>query len=604
MAIKKEHLKYPIYLFVAILVAKLGYIVIESFYNYHVLLTTTSPDLNKESIEELNRNGHRISAVGITLLLVPIFYIVIKRFSNTIVYTSMLIFTILTYIASYNLLNKTVDYIVEVNKEKRHDAYYINIFKYGILNNIFSYNSFINTEKIQNNKIDVNDRIILTNTFLLLPADETLIEKLKQRGKEKVADIYIQKYKKEDYNTKYKAFEQATKEISTLWKEFNKARNNLDKQIKDIHDTKKIRKAHDKLIQTLKEKYNKYLDAWRGIDYKIEYQTNNTKLKSIQKDLNKYFRYKSNSKAQQKYKQTMQNKFGHYIEPTRWLNYNNDVSYHSITAVIKEEIYIKAMNKSNNIPKGLSPKSFSNHINVKVEVSKRLKKDGILIPYNFDYSYIQFKKYYKIAAIKKANTGPKKFYKKLEKKIGKNDLKLNFTWNNFINSKFIKHKIEISLKTDNKEDFKNIFNAIKSKDLANFKKLVYLPKIISEVDKMMYMHDDFLDGGKATEQGDEAIKLLYIPPFALSVSIIALLLNIVTIFGMLLVFTNKVPRIVINIVKVALITILIYIPIISTYKSLDNTMLEKIKTPELTAYLNFLEWISYYEQVNAKLHTK
>jgi len=40
---------------------------------------------------------------------------------------------------TYNLLNYAIDSIVESNKEKRHDAYYVNIFKYGILNNIFAY---------------------------------------------------------------------------------------------------------------------------------------------------------------------------------------------------------------------------------------------------------------------------------------------------------------------------------------------------------------------------------------------------------------------------------------------------------------------------------
>ena len=132
-----NNLKYPLYLFIALIVAKFGYIIVESFYNYHVLVTTTNAELNKDVIEELNRNGHRISSIGITLLLIPFFYLVVKKFSHNIIYSTIAITTIATYFFTYNMLNHTIDYIVESNKEKRHDAYYVNIFKYGILNNIF-----------------------------------------------------------------------------------------------------------------------------------------------------------------------------------------------------------------------------------------------------------------------------------------------------------------------------------------------------------------------------------------------------------------------------------------------------------------------------------
>ncbi len=219
--LKSSNLKYPLYLFIAILVAKFGYIIIESFYNYHVLTVTTSPSLTKETIEELNTNGHRISAIGITLLLIPFLYLMVKRFNKNIMIGLLTIMSITTYLVSFEGLNVVVDKIVQENKDKRHDAYYVNIFKYGILNNIFAYNSFIDNNKIQNNTIDVNDRILLTNTFLLLHADKKLISKLKERGKEKVADLYIDRNAKEDYQLKFNQFKDASQEIAILWNKLN-----------------------------------------------------------------------------------------------------------------------------------------------------------------------------------------------------------------------------------------------------------------------------------------------------------------------------------------------------------------------------------------------
>ena len=58
LAWSKERLKYPLFLFLLIFWAKIGYVALESFYNYYVLITTTSPDLNQETLYELKKNGY------------------------------------------------------------------------------------------------------------------------------------------------------------------------------------------------------------------------------------------------------------------------------------------------------------------------------------------------------------------------------------------------------------------------------------------------------------------------------------------------------------------------------------------------------------------
>ena len=593
MQINTKHLKYPLYLFLTILVAKIAYVSVESFYNYYVLVTTTNADLNEATLKELNKNGHIISAIGITLLIVPNFYFLFKKLSEKTLYFSMAVSSIIVYIFAYNLLNYTVDYIVESNKDKRHDAYYVNIFKYGVLNNIFVYNSFIPHEKIINNTLDINDRILLTNTFLLLHVDRNLIEKLKYRGKGVVADIYINKYKKEDFDTKYSQFKEAAQQTAKVWNEFNNARKKLKKYQNKLINKKEIKKAHNQLIASLRKKYNEYDKANKIYKKEIARQAlNNTK-----NNLNRYFRYKNYARAQKQYRDTMNAKFGHYINPYRWTNKYGKVTTQKIKKVLKEELE----KKTGGLELGLSPKEFINQVDIKVEVAKKLKENGVLIPYSFDYTYNAFEKAYTSAVIKKYNNAPLEFYKKLNVKIGKNDLKLSFTWDDFIYSNWLKQKIKSKITATNKKDLHNIIEALKTRDLANFKKMVYLPNVLKEVNQMMYSQNDFKDRGVAVQKGNEAIKLLYIPPFALAVSILALLLNLLTVLSMSLTLFNIKKSYAVAI-KFIFIVLLVLLPVFIDYGKLENKFLESAKNETIKEYLNFLNWISFYEKINYTIH--
>jgi len=599
----KTNLKYPLYLFLAILLAKIGYVVVESFYNYYVLTTTTQAEVTVKTLEDLNENGHLISAFGLSVLLVPFFYYLVKDKDTKTIYATLGAISIVTFITMYNLLNIAVDKIVSSNKDKRYDAFYITLFKYGMLNNKFSYDSFIDSKKIANNNLDVNDRILLSNSFLLLHADQKLIDKLKQRGKEVVADMYIKKHAQKDYDTKYIAFTDATTQIASLWKEFNIAREKLDTKIKKAEDKAKLKQAHKKLIQTLKKNYKAYIDGYEELNSRLEKETSQNSLNNTYNKLSKYFRYESYDKAKRNYRESMYDSFGHFIEPNIWKDSSGNLTTTHIKKVITDEIMKKAKDKLQGLPMGLSQREFALHIDVKIKLSKRLKRDGIEIPYEFDYSYKQFKKYYTIAVNKKLNKAPKIFYKKLEDKLGKNDLKLDMDWHSFINSKYIRDKISSKVKVSDPKDIANILKAIESKDLGNFKKMVYLPKVIKKIeDEYEFTKTDFLDGHKADKKGDEAIKALYIPPFALAVSILALLLNLVTVLGMSLEATRKVPKKAIFAIKIMFVGGIILTPLVSKYDGFKNPLIEKVSNKDIKTYLSFLNWISYYESINSNWH--
>jgi len=132
--------------------------------------------------------------------------------------------------------------------------------------------------------------------------------------------------------------------------------------------------------------------------------------------------------------------------------------------------------------------------------------------------------------------------------------------------------------------------------------MVYLPRISEEIEKVNFNNEDFLDGGKASSYGDDAIKLLYIPPFALSISMISLLLNVITVFGMFLVLFN-IPHIIGDTLKIVLVTLMVAIPIYYKYETINANLLKQTSTGA-KIYINFLAWVSYYEKKNSYLHEK
>ena len=203
---------------------------------------------------------------------------------------------------------------------------------------------------------------------------------------------------------------------------------------------------------------------------------------------------------------------------------------------------------------------------------------------------------------KTINSAPKEFYESLEKKIGPNDLKLDFSWNDFVNSRFIREKIKIKLDTQNKKDIDLLVKAIISRDLGNFKKMVYLPKVKKDIEKKIYKKEDFNDGAEAETLGNDAVKLLYVPPFALAVSMVALLLNVITILGMWLSLTHIIPKLGVNVAKLVLVVIIGTAPLISTDETLKSKILNKVEAPQIDLYIKFLTWVSFYEKLNAKLH--
>jgi len=579
---------YPLYLFLVLIVVKLVYIAIESSYNYDILNITTSSEFSRTMLESLNNKGHIIASVGFTLFVIPLLYILAKKSSQKLTVLFLGVYSIVIFIAFYFLLNILVDTIVDKNKDKRYEAYYTNMVKYGMLNNIVYYNSFIDSSKLK--KLNAQDKITISNIVLLLYADKELIAKFRAKGEAKVVELFLQKYNTNEYKKRYKEFKKLAKEIESQWLEFDKQREKLLKKLDNLNNKANIKTAYSKMKNNLKKSYLKYNQANINYEKKLQQALSLKELNSMKKDLNKFFRYQNHKKAQKKYRDKMIGSFGHYIEPKEWLDKQGKVTYSSIESVIKQEASKNFKEQLHGLKANLSPKDFFNTIYVKAQLAKELKARGILIPIDFNYSYSDFLKYYNLMVAKKTKEATDRFYKELKEKIGNSDLKLNMKWKDYIYSSFLEQK----LKNAGVTEVKLVQSILVSKELSNFRETLYMPTAYKMAKKkLIYNKEDFYTKSEIAKLGDEAIKLLYIPPIALFLSILAMLLNSITVVTMLLKFlTNN--KAIYNIVVVFMIAIVLFSPFVLNNKIESKVILQT----ENKVLLNCFTWSNFWIQKN------
>ena len=445
--------------------------------------------------------------------------------------------------------------------------------------------------------------MLIINTFLIAYADKSLIEKLLNRGSGKISELYLDMDKDSGYVKSYEDFKNFSNEIAQVWMKYGEVRRKLKEQMDNLEDEGNIKTAYTRMQNELENEFKAYEIATKDLNKKIEEETTLLKVIKIEKELKKYYKYKKYKKAQVKYKQVMNEKFGHYIEPDRWCSDYLCPAKQKITQVIKEEIEYKVQDKLQGIPAGLSFRDFLDNIRVKAKVAKRFKEKGILIPKKFNYSYEQFKAYYISSLANKKELMITSFYDAIKKELGENDIKLSDSWDDFVMSEYITKKIKKGKTDFDEQTLKNIQSLLISKDIGDFREKVYIPLVQGNVKKLIYTEDDFKNLPEAMKKGDDALKLLYVPPFALALSMIALLLNFVTVFVMICMLFPACYRKVKLFIRPVLFLLLLSVPFVVSAK-IDTPLIQEAmhNNASMKKYLNFLSWLQFYENINDTLN--
>lgn len=592
--------KYSITFLILIIVIKLIYLYFESHYNGSLIDISSDPNVEKEILNNLELYGHKLSAIGLTLLLIPLFYLGLKKyFSEFKTFIFLGIFSIILYSFFYISLNKLIEKIIEDNKDKRYSAYYTTIFKYGMLNNKMGYNSFIPNERLEN--FSIEDKVLISNMFLLTFFDSELISRIVKNGT-KLTEAYISKYDFDNYKKSELQFNDKVKEINALYAEYISKNKEINENFSKEDNAFKVNTLYEQFKIDLNSKYIEYYS--KSNEFEKNKNPSEQKIDKYYEELNRYFRYQNISSAKDSYRTKMINEFGYYIEPSRWCDGSICPSKISIVSVIKEENKRQWLNKIGNIEPHLNKESFFKHSETRKKVALELRKEGLNVPLDFNYSRDSFIEAYKNKLQQKHQSVTVEFKNKFKKRLNK-DIVVGLNYAQFVS--YWKNE----LLTDYGQKYGNIlFSMIQNKNTEEYYSKFYVPYYEEKYLKNYILEEKQFEEDEHKQKGDDAIKSLFVIPFAIGMSLLSGLLNLLSVLVLIsvvvlrFVVSDNKSFIIINFMKIVFYIGIIYYP----YKiGKENNILEPYKVLRennesdfIKYYTEALNWILTCEKFNYK----
>lgn len=592
--------KYSILFLLIIILAKVIYLLFEIDYNGSLLDIVSKPKVDKEELESLELYGHKLSSIGLTLLVIPFLYLLYNFFvkNKNLVYMLLVITSMIVYLGIYKSLTMLIDKIVEENKDKRYYSYYATTFKYGMLNSQMGYGSFIPKERLEN--LTIEDKVLIANIFLLMAYDDKLVDKVAE-NKNKLTETYLLNQKNKEYENKYKEsenkFNSTLKEINNAFETYTSKTNEANKFLANIEKEKaEVNKIYEDVkINIFAKSYTSY--RINSDHYMKGINPSNSEIETYYKDLSDYFKYHNFKRAQDKYNESMQENFGRYIEPISWCENNICPSKNSIRRVLKQEAERKW---DKNIEPNLTRKEFFANSYTRSKIAKELNsKFKINLPMDFNYSKDTFVNAILNKLNKKQEEVKIQLRSELRKAI-KKDIELELNYNSF--AKYWKPDI---IKEYGEKYGEILFKMIENKNTQNFYSDFYEPYYKENYLDKFILTKEQLDNNEHEEKGDYAIKSMFIIPFAIFMSLLASLLNFVSVIVLSLIVIMRFMKldtkifITTNLVKVVLYATIIYYP----YKiGKDNKVLEQYKIFQknhdskfINFYVEAMNWILVVE---------
>jgi len=539
--------KYGIGFLIFIIFAKVSYLFLEVYYNGYLIEIITNNSVTPVILEELESLGHNVSSIGLTLLLTPLFYLILKRIISIPKLVPLLLvsFMTLSFFTFHSLLVSLMDKVVDTYKEKRYSSYYVSTFKYAMLNGSLGYETFMPRENLKN--FDVLDRVLVANMFLLNYIDDSLIDKLIDRGQEQFIDVFILKYSLEDYDRSRIGFETRVQTITNYYNDYITKSKKINRKFSGMDNNAIVTKMYAKFTKALKDEYLSYEKAV------IKYET------TIDID-----------------------------DPKKY--------------AILEKRALKVFNlKYKGIPTDLSARAFYKHPIVKNMTIKKLKEHGLYVSKNFNYSKAEFASAYKNKIHRAFKSEKKKFYSQLKETTGKS-LPFGLTYRQFA------YRFKNDFNAEFGKKYSNVaYKMLLSRDSSKFYEKLYKPYFThNNLDQYLLSREDF-EGDKNALLGDNAIKHLYVPPFAIAISLLTGILNFISVLAFLFFIFFKLDLSSSKefFTKTAFKLVLLLAFCLYPYYEVNNLnilqkyqALQKLQENETAApYIKILEWVMVYEKV-------
>jgi len=539
--------KYGLGFLLFIIVAKLSYLFLEVYYNGYLIEVITNNTVTPALLEELESLGHNVSSIGLTLLLTPLFYLLFRRFVHfpKVAPLAVAAFMVLSFFTFHSLLTSLMEKVVETYKEKRYSSYYVSTFKYAMLNGSLGYETFMPKENLKN--FDVLDRVLVANMFLLNYIDDSLIDNLIDRGQEQFIDVFILKYSLADYDKSRNSFENRVKKITNYYNDYIQKSKSINNKFNGMDSDVIVSKMYAKFTKALSKQYQKYEKAVIKYESAIDIE-----------DPKKY-------------------------------------------AILEKKALQKFHLKYKGLPTDLSARAFYNHKIVRVATIKKLKEKGLYVSKNFNYSKVDFAKAYKNKIYRAFKKEKKQFYAQLKETTGKS-LPFGLSYSQFA------YRFKNDFQAEFGDKYSKVaYHMLVNRDSSEFYEKLYKPYFTeNNLDKYLLSRADF-EGDKNAKLGDSAIKHLYVPPFAIAISLLTGILNFISVVGFVVFMFLK-----LNVssskefflkssFKLVLLACFYFYPyyevsnlhILQKYKALVKLQENETAAP----YIKVLEWIMVYEKV-------
>ena len=607
----KKEFKFSTIFILVLILLKLTYLYFEIDYNGSLINLSTKYDIAEKELKDLEKYGHTLSSIGLTLLFLSFLYFFINIFTKNkiIIFLFLAVTSAIIYLSIFQGLTALIEHIVKENRDKRFSSYYATNLKYKMLNKEMGYSSFIPKDRLGN--LSLEDKVIISNLFLLLMHDETLVDRIFDK-KNELTESFLLEQKNEKMESSYKEaenkFNNKVKKINEAFDKYVEETKKVNTIIKNI-DVKKsdIKKDYEDLKMNMFPKaYKQYTDQVNSFYKKVDLEVSPEKVNVHYNDLLKYFKNQKYSKAKKSYDKAMIKNFGYVIDPNAWCKDGYCPNKSKIIEVIKAEAF-KKWDKESIYPIDLTQRDFFLHKETKRKIVNEInQKFGFDLKYDFNYSFDSFEKAYLRKIEKEQKNVHNKFENALDSNFGK-DIKVGLSYKEFIQT----WKPEII-----NEYGEILFKMIEDKNTEGFYSEFYEPYFNEHhASKFIISKEDLTNNKEHEEKGDASIKSMYVIPFAISMSLIASVLNIIDVIGFIILLLTRVIKLealynkfVEPILKICLYLFVFIYPyyigktnnVLKDYKILNK----KHESDIINAYTEFLNWILVVEGFSYKLYEK
>ena len=614
----KKEFKFSTIFILVLILLKLTYLYFEIDYNGSLINLSTKYDIAEKELKDLEKYGHTLSSIGLTLLFLSFLYFFINIFTKNkiIIFLFLAVTSAIIYLSIFQGLTALIEHIVKENRDKRFSSYYATNLKYKMLNKEMGYSSFIPKDRLGN--LSLEDKVIISNLFLLLMHDETLVDRIFDK-KNELTESFLLEQKNEKMESSYKEaenkFNNKVKKINEAFDKYVEETKKVNTIIKNI-DVKKsdIKKDYEDLKMNMFPKaYKQYTDQVNSFYKKVDLEVSPEKVNVHYNDLLKYFKNQKYSKAKKSYDKAMIKNFGYVIDPNAWCKDGYCPNKSKIIEVIKAEAF-KKWDKESIYPIDLTQRDFFLHKETKRKIVNEInQKFGFDLKYDFNYSFDSFEKAYLRKIEKEQKNVQNKFENALDNSFGK-DIKAGLSYKEFAQT----WKPEI-IKEYGEKYGEILFKMIENKNTEGFYSEFYEPYFNEHhASKFIISKEDLTNNKEHEEKGDASIKSMYVIPFAISMSLVASVLNIVSVIGFVVLLLFKLVKLD-NFYpkssfafKFSLKTIL-YIFVFTYPYNLGKTnnvlkdykiLNKKHESNFVNAYTEFLNWILVVEGFSYKLYEK